>query len=104
MQEIPELIRLGVGGFKIEGRLKTPEYVAATCQVYRKAIDAALSGHQSAVSAADDYKLEMAFSRGLYSGWMHGVNHQEVVHARVGKKRGAFVGCITRVASDQGVV
>src|SRR5262249_35703199 len=39
--EIPELIRLGVRSFKIEGRLKSPEYVAAVCQVYRKAIDAA---------------------------------------------------------------
>src|ERR1700675_3760406 len=43
VQEIPELIRLGVTGFKIEGRLKSPEYVAATCQVYRKAIDAAMT-------------------------------------------------------------
>ncbi len=41
VHEIPELIRLGVRSFKIEGRLKSPEYVAAVSQVYRKAIDAA---------------------------------------------------------------
>ena len=96
VREIPELIRLGVSGFKIEGRLKSPEYVAATCQVYRKAIDAATGE----VDDADKYKLEMTFSRGLYSGWLHGVNHQELVHARFGKKRGPFVGCITGVAAD----
>lgn len=39
--EIPELIRLGIASFKIEGRLKTPEYVAAVTQVYRRAIDEA---------------------------------------------------------------
>ena len=39
----------------------------------------------------------MAFSRGLYSGWMHGVNHQELVHARYGKKRGAFLGTVAAV-------
>ncbi len=114
VQEIPELIRLGVGGFKIEGRLKTPEYVAATCQVYRKAIDVACSGAsakrrdeeknlrftEAQLQSEDSYKLEMVFSRGLYSGWMHGVNHQELVHARFGKKRGAFVGFIKRVAHD----
>lgn len=94
VEEIPELIRLGVTGFKIEGRLKTPEYVAATCQVYRKAIDAA------AITAADRYQLEMTFSRGLYSGWLHGVNHQQLVHARFGKKRGTLLGRITRVAVD----
>ena len=134
VEEIPELVRLGIVSFKIEGRLKTPEYVAAVTQVYRRAIDAAwaaqthssessatvlggpdnlLSGLPKAtggrpsigtvpkdvpsVSAEDRYKLEMAFSRGLYSGWMHGVNHQELVHARFGKKRGAYVGKISSI-------
>ncbi|HUJ72828.1 MAG TPA: U32 family peptidase [Verrucomicrobiae bacterium] len=98
VREIPELIRLGVTGFKIEGRLKTPEYVAATCQVYRKAIDAADKPADD--NGADKYKLEMAFSRGLYSGWLHGVNHQELVHARFGKKRGPFAGFIMTVGAD----
>ena len=100
VSEIPELIRLGVSGFKIEGRLKSPEYVAATCQVYRKAIDAALNSQFSAISDEDRYKLEMTFSRGLYPGWLHGVNHQELVHARFGKKRGPFIGFIKRIGAD----
>ena len=49
VNEIPALLELGVVSFKIEGRLKTPEYVAAVCQVYRKAIDAALAARESAV-------------------------------------------------------
>ena len=42
-EEIPQLLERGVISFKIEGRLKSPEYVAAVCQVYRKALDAALA-------------------------------------------------------------
>ncbi len=42
VREIPNLIQIGVKSFKIEGRLKSPEYVAAVTAVYRKAIDAAL--------------------------------------------------------------
>jgi putative protease len=101
--EIPELVRLGIVSFKIEGRLKTPEYVAAVTQVYRRAIDEAVAAgeaERAALSGEDRYKLEMAFSRGLYSGWMHGVNHQELVHARFGKKRGAFVGAVTATGRD----
>ncbi len=107
VNEIPKLLESGVTSFKIEGRLKSPEYVAAVCQVYRKAIDAALAeadhddDQKSHVAdAADRYQLEMAFSRGLYSGWMYGVNHQELVHARFGKKRGAFVGTIAEIHND----
>jgi U32 family peptidase len=108
--EIPELIRLGIASFKIEGRLKAPEYVAAVTNVYRKAIDAAWAAQVAApsteplpevpASAEDRYKLEMVFSRGLYKGWIRGVNHQELVHGRYGKKRGAFVGFIRYIGRD----
>ena len=100
VNDIPELIASGVQSFKIEGRLKAPEYVAAVCQVYRKAIDAALAGHPREASEEDRYQLEMTFSRGLYSGWMHGVNHRELVHARFGKKRGAFLGTVAGLGPD----
>ena len=100
VNDIPKLIEVGVTSFKIEGRLKSPEYVAAVCQVYRKAIDAAMAGMNRALDDADCYRLEMAFSRGLYPGWIHGVNHQELVHARFGKKRGSFLGTISEVGRD----
>lgn len=104
VREIPELIRLGVKSFKIEGRLKTPEYVAAVTAVYRKAIDAALDSDmplpKSEISPEDWYKLEMTFSRGLFSGWMHGVDHQRLVSATYGKKRGVLAGTVQAVGRD----
>ena len=101
VNEIPKLVELGVRSFKIEGRLKTPEYVAGVTSVYRKAIDAAMKSKEAArVSADDFYTLEMTFSRGLYPGWMHGVNHQELVGARHGKKRGAFVGTVKAIGAE----
>jgi U32 family peptidase len=100
VNDIPALIAAGVESFKIEGRLKSPEYVAAVCQVYRKAIDAALAGQPCEATNDERYQLEMTFSRGLYPGWMHGVNHQELVHARFGKKRGAFLGTISTLGPD----
>jgi U32 family peptidase len=127
LDEVPQLISLGVRAFKIEGRLKSPEYVAAVTKVYRKAIDQALalttpamgtpttpdfassfrlreatSGKPGteAVPAGDRYALEMTFSRGLYSGWLHGVNHQRLVDGRFGKKRGAYVGEVTQVGKN----
>lgn len=38
---IPDMIRAGVSCFKIEGRLKGPEYVAITTAAYRAAVDRA---------------------------------------------------------------
>lgn len=101
IDDIPALIDAGICSFKIEGRLKTPEYVAAVTQVYRKAIDRALEDRPNfSVPDEDRYKLEMTFSRGLFSGWMHGVDHQRLVHARYGKKRGPFAGTVAAVGGD----
>ena len=99
-EEIPELLRLGVRSFKIEGRLKTPEYVAAVTRVYRKALDAALADQPSPVGQEERYELEMVFSRGLSTGWLRGIDNKQLVHARFGKKRGAFLGTIRTVGSD----
>jgi len=100
VNQIPDLVARGVASFKIEGRLKSPEYVAAVTSVYRKALDAALAKESQSVAPEDLYRLEMTFSRGLYPGWMHGVNHQELVGARFGKKRGSFVGRVQESARD----
>ncbi len=101
---IPDLIKAGVVSFKIEGRLKTPEYVAAVTRVYRKAIDACnvagdssprpLSGTPAPITTQDRYELEMTFSRGLTTGWLAGSNHPYLTHGKFGKKRGPFLGTI----------
>jgi len=44
--------------------------------------------------------MEMAFSRGLHTGWFGGTNNQQLVHARFGKKRGVYLGKVTRVLRD----
>ena len=105
---IPDLIKAGVVSFKIEGRLKTPEYVAAVTRVYRKAIDACSCGvspqaviaasrskdTSSPITPQDRYELEMTFSRGLTTGWLAGSNHPYLTHGKFGKKRGPFLGTI----------
>lgn len=97
---IPDLVRAGVKSFKIEGRLKTPEYVAAVTRVYRKALDACIGESpinklQSPISQSDRYELEMTFSRGLTTGWLAGTNHPYLTHGRFGKKRGPLLGTIS---------
>jgi U32 family peptidase len=111
---LPELARVGVASLKIEGRLKSPEYVASITRVYRQALDRLVGtaggddeGHSSSAGKPRSvpvdparYELQMAFSRGLYSGWFKGINNQELAHARFGTKRGVFLGEVTRVANE----
>ena len=99
---IPDLVRQGVVSYKIEGRLKSPEYVAAITKVYRKAIDAAVAQRDSPVTSEDRYTMEMTFSRGLSNGWLEGTNHPRLTHGKFGKKRGVYVGEV--IACERGWV
>jgi len=101
IEVLPELIRAGVASLKIEGRLKSPEYVANITRTYRQALDTASDPRPSTVDGRQKYDLEMAFSRGLYTGWFRGINNQELVHARFGKKRGVYLGEVTRVERER---
>jgi putative protease len=104
---LPQLVRAGVASLKIEGRLKSPEYVASITRVYRQALDRLKTGSaagESRVPEPERYELQMAFSRGLHTGWFGGINNQELVHARFGTKRGVLVGEVTRVAGEAAIV
>ncbi|MBC1219767.1 U32 family peptidase [Nostoc sp. UCD121] len=116
---LPDLVKSGVTCLKIEGRLKAPEYVANVTRVYRQALDRVMEeippsppskggkiaplvkgwGHLRLNQ--EHYNLEMAFSRGLYTGWFGGINNQELVHARFGKKRGVYLGEVTCIHNEQ---
>jgi len=91
---IPDLVNQGVVSYKIEGRLKSPEYVAAVTKVYRKAIDDAVANRTPSVTDRDRYALEMTFSRGLSTGWLAGTNHPYLTHGKFGKKRGVRIGTV----------
>lgn len=87
---IPRLVELGVSSLKIEGRLKGPEYVAATTALYRAAIDGAVS------EAARRAALQ-TFTRGSGPGFLAGVDHQRLVEGRACDHRGLPAGVVERV-------
>jgi len=91
---VGELADIGVSCLKIEGRLKAAHYVAATTQTYRAAIDAAAAQRSFTIAPQQRADLEQTFSRGFTHGFLSGVNHQKLVHARFPKSRGRRVGTV----------
>ena len=97
----PELIAAGIDSFKIEGRLKTPEYVAAITRHYRRAIDTALAGLPVEVTPREVEEMELTFSRGFSPGWLRGCDHKMLVPATSSAKRGVRLGTVAEVRRDR---
>ena len=98
---VPELIEAGVASLKIEGRLKTPEYVANITRHYRRAIDEAMEGVASTITHADVEEMELSFSRGFSSGWLGGIDHKRLVPATTSAKRGVRLGTVVAISRDR---
>ena len=100
----PELIAAGVSSFKIEGRLKTAEYVANITRHYRTAIDSAVAGRPVAFTPRDVEEMELSFSRGFSPGWLKGCDHKMLVPATTSAKRGVRLGTVVAVRKGRVLV
>ncbi len=100
----PALCAAGVAALKIEGRLKTPEYVANITRHYRRAIDAAVAGRPVEFSPREVEAMELSFSRGFSSGWLEGCDHKRLVPAISSAKRGVRLGTVAAVRGGRVVV
>jgi putative protease len=98
---VPSLVTLGIAGLKIEGRLKTPEYVGNITRHYRQAIDAALAGHPVEFTPRQVEEMELSFSRGFSHGWLDGNDHKVLVPGLSSAKRGVLLGHVRAVRRDR---
>lgn len=99
IEEVPLLKELGVNSFKVEGRLKTPEYVAAAAKNYREVLDGAPVNLEKRAQ-----ELSSTYSRGFFSGWLNGVDHQRLVDGTYSSHRGLEVGEILEIKKKTIVV
>ena len=97
----PDLIAAGVASFKIEGRLKTAEYVANITRHYRQAIDTAVAGRPVTFTPREVEEMELSFSRGFSPGWLQGCDHKMLVPATSSAKRGVRLGTVVGVRRDR---
>ena len=93
LEYLPQLIQAGVTCFKIEGRLKSPEYVATVTRIYRKYIDMVLSKQEYVVDEADLMELKQIFNRGGFSsGHLSNHENRDLVFKEKPNNMGLYIG------------
>ena len=100
---LSQLIKSGVSCLKIEGRMKTPEYVATVTRIYRKYLDLALSGQNAEISEQDKKDLLQVFNRGGFSsGHLIGNSNKDLVYKQKSNNMGIFLGTISNFNANKG--
>ncbi len=102
---LPTLVNLGITCFKIEGRLKNPEYVATVTRIYRKYIDLAKSDKPYIVDEDDRKDLLQVFNRGGFStGYLEQHPNQNLIYKNKPNNMGIFLGTVSNYNSNRGYV
>lgn len=102
---LPFLIEAGVTCFKIEGRMKSPEYVATVTRIYRKYIDLACSGNEYIVDEKDRKELLQMFNRGMSSaGHLSNEPNTKLVFKEKPNNMGLFLGIVQKYNPKKGLI
>ena len=100
---VGDLVASGVHSLKIEGRLKSPAYVAGVTELYRRALDYCGEHHRSyVVTAGDRERLQQLYNRGGFSkGYYFG--KEGMIDLENPKHSGLLVGTVAKVRGREGL-
>ena len=105
IEHVHRLVEIGVDSLKIEGRTKSPYYVARTCQAYRQAIDDAVAGKPLAPELLRE--LEGLANRGYTDGFYqrhHDADYQNYLKGHSESERSLYVGDAVRFDETRGLM
>lgn len=113
--EIPELVESGIDSFKIEGRMKRPEYAAMTAHLYRKYVDlycklgkkeyTSYLERNPGLLEQDKKNLMDLYNRGGFSkGYYYEYNGKKMMSMERPNHSGVLVGQVTHVIRNRAVI
>ena len=97
LEMIPQLIEAGIHSFKIEGRMKRPEYVALMTSLYRKAIDAYYAKESFKVDEVTKQEMQKIFHRGFTAGHLFHQKGSALMNQIRPNHMGVEIGRVTHV-------
>jgi len=99
------LVESGVSALKIEGRMKSAEYVALVTGVYRSALDRAFADPADyAVRDGELSVLAESFSRGFTEAYLLGERGNEMMSYRRPNNRGVLIGRVTKTEPGRATI
>lgn len=103
-KNLDQISNLAVNSLKLEGRMRSPEYVALVVGIYRKALDSIMNRKKELISedkvkswVPDDedlFKLKLAFNRGFSCGYLLETNKELIMGREASGNRGVFLGTV----------
>ncbi len=97
---LDELHELGLSSWKIEGRMKKPEYVATVCRIYSEHLGLLNQRRVIYLEEEEQRQLIQMFNRDFCHGYWDGVSGAKMMSFKRPNNRGVFIGRIQNRSKD----
>ena len=104
VSSIGKLIDIGVNSFKIEGRMKSKEYVYLVTKFYRKAIDSYIENHKVVIDYNILDKLKKVFNRKYTLGFLNNVSNSDVINGSQPNNVGVKIGRVVKLTKTNALI
>jgi hypothetical protein len=94
LEHIDKLIETGIHSLKIEGRMKSKEYVYTVVSSYRKAIDSYYEKVKYSVDEETLYNIKLVFNREFTKGYLFNEYNKDIVNINTVNHQGVVIGKI----------
>jgi putative protease len=98
-RHLDRIVRSPIESLKIEGRMKSPEYVAIVTSIYKRALQAIAKGKWSP-SSEDERDLALSFNRDFTKGHLLGAG--DVMGREMSDNRGVLIGSVASFDVQRG--
>lgn len=103
LEILPELLKTNIDSLKIEGRMKSPEYVATVTRIYRKYLDKIINNENYIVDEQDKEDLIQVFNRGNFStGHLKDVPNKDLIFKEKPSHLGIYTGTVSNYNATKG--
>lgn len=114
LDKIPDLVDSGIDSFKIEGRMKKPEYASYTAFLYRKYVDlyleygdqyqSYLRKHQKQLEYDYTCLMDLYNRGGFHSGYFYDYNGSQIMSMVRPNHSGVKVGTVEKMQKNRAVI
>jgi len=101
---LPELLEAGPVSWKIEGRMKRPEYVTTVTDIYQRSLTKLMETGEFLPSVQDKKSLEQAFNREFTTGHLLGQQGRDLMSYQRPNNRGSRLGRVEKQRTEDGAI
>lgn len=100
IRNLKEILESNIDSIKIEGRMKSPEYVGFITRLYRKAIDDYYNNKEIKITENDIEKLKILFNRDFTKGYLLNDN-KNITNQFTPNHQGIEIGKVINIINDK---